>query len=236
MGDNMGYLKRELKECKYYLVAFFAVIVLAFAATDAKADYMSVSIGESRYKKNDIWEQNATGYESIRGMKSTAYMVGYVIEGKNSDWRFAYKDYGDFKLGALWGDPDNPVCHTCSNTTSSYQTGTVESFSIAWQPKKTVLGIDFHATIGLEYYDADWIAHFFHAVDANQNDMAYSGSANIHSTDFTALLGIGARKGSVIIDFEYAPVNAEGKGQKWGGGGAYKGATMFTIGIIHEFK
>lgn len=211
--------------------------VLSLNPEPAKADYMSVSVGDSRYKKNDVWEQVSTGYESDRKFKSNTYMLAYLFERKNYDVRIAYKDYGDFHLGALWGDPDNPSCHTCSATTSSVQSGYARSIGIAWQPKYTFAPEkNIHLTFGAEYYSASWSAHFFHATDANQNSMVYSGTADIHTSKITASIGAGFRWRGIVGEYEYAPIGTEGKGQKWGGAGAFNGASMFTIGIVHEFK
>lgn len=223
-------------------ILWLGVTIMMLYIGPAGADgYAALQVGDSKYKKNDIWEQLPTGYESVRGLKGNAWMLSYTEQDVNwfgvpSDFRAAIKDYGQFTLGALWGDPDNPLCHTCSPTTSSHQTGTVQSIGLAWQPKyQWAPRRKAHLTIGAELYDAEWQAHFFHALDANQQARVYSGSAIMKSTGITGTLGVGARWDSLVVDFEYAAVNVEGKGQKWGGGGAYEGATIFVIGIVKEF-
>lgn len=212
------------------------ISALMLCACGIKFDSFELSTGESRAKKNDVWIQEATGYEAVKNHDANAYMLGAHGKAKIGKMevpvRVAYKNYGMASLAALWGDPDNPVCHTCSPTTSSYQTQRAESIGFALQPTwKMTDKLSLFLTGGVELGSVTWQAHFFHAVDANQQSRVYSGSADIHHTGIFGTAGIGMQYGNFIVNFEYSTICAEGKGSKWGGAGAFDGQTMLTFGI-----
>lgn len=210
------------------------LILLLMAMNPARADYLTMQAARNTFYGQDVWQQTVDGYDMTDRTETKGFMASYVFEEPNHNWRLAYHDYGRASRAALFGDPDNALCHTCTETTASTQFQEAKSISFAWQQKVDFLNGEWHATLGANWYSTLWEYRGLKASPANAFNKSYDSYA-VHDIGLTYVAGIGAKYRSIVFDFEYTPVNAEGKNQVLGGGGAYKGIRSFSIGIAHTW-